>query len=123
MSYFNFTPEQWRRMVERGTRFLEGVAAKRRSTDYTDLCRDLEAEDDIQIEPHDHALPHLLGEIARQSYKKCGLVLTALVLYKNGTEAGVDCGPGCPNLCSIGSDCSENSDCASGNCSAGHCTY
>ncbi len=88
MAHFGYTPEQWNKMVAVGKRHLEAVAARRDATDYTTLCRVLEAEAGVRIEPHDHALPHVLGDIARRSHGEYGLVLTALVHYKGGSEAG-----------------------------------
>ena len=69
---------------------------------YTDLCRQISA---IRIEPHDYALPHLLGEVLREEHEAGRPLLTVLVVYKDGDKMP---GPGFFALAEeLGYDCSD----------------
>jgi hypothetical protein len=75
-------------VIAAGTACLADVARAEKTTDYTALCQAIEARFALSIEPHDHALPHVLGAIAKGSHRDHGVVITALVLYRGGSEAG-----------------------------------
>ncbi len=83
-------------MVDAGLEFLESLAERGGHTDYTSFCRQVRTKADVALEPGDHALSHLLGAIARRSYDSRGVVVTALVHYK---DQGFDPGPGFYGIC------------------------
>lgn len=86
--WYGYTGAEWKRLVGVGYDFLVQRASQERDTSYTELCAILRSRGHVHIEPHDHALPHLLGDIATRSYKERGVALTALVRYVDDTKAG-----------------------------------
>lgn len=86
--WYGYTEEEWQRLVAVGYDFLAQRAGQKRDTSYTELSAILRSRGHVSIEPHDHALPHVLGDIATRSYKERGVVLTALVRYVDDTRAG-----------------------------------
>ena len=90
-SYYGFTPEIWQALVREGLRYLEGRATHSRPCTYTEFCNELRTKVGVAPDPHDHATAALLGEIGTETYTSRGVIVTALVMYKNG---GFEPGPG-----------------------------
>jgi hypothetical protein len=95
-SRFGFTLAQWELMVDVGLAYLEGLARGRGQTDYTTFCSEVRRAAGTSPQPGDHALAFLLGDIAHRSYNSNGVVVTALVHYK---DRGFSPGPGFYSIC------------------------
>lgn len=95
-SRFAYSAEHWERLVDEGLAHLERLASRRQHTDYTSFCRDVSERVGAAPQPGDHSLALLLGDIARRSFDDKGVVVTALVHYKN---SGFSPGPGFYGIC------------------------
>lgn len=93
---FGYSAEQWQQMVDAGLAYLEGLASSGGNTDYTTFCSEVGRRAGTSPQPGDHALAFLLGDIARRSFDDRGVVVTALVHYK---DAGFSPGPGFYGIC------------------------
>jgi len=86
---YGYTPEQWELVVDAGVRVLKDTAGIRDDTiSYTDLCERIFAITDVRVIPGEFALPHILGDISRETVRTNGCAITALVVYKNSVDAG-----------------------------------
>jgi len=86
---FGYTPEQWERAVDAGVRVLKEVAGTRDNViSYTDLCERVFAASDVRVVPGEYALPYILGDISRATLESDDCAISALVVYKNSTDAG-----------------------------------
>lgn len=95
-AHFGYTAEQWQDMVDVGLSHLEDLASSGGNTDYTTFCSEVSRRAGTSPQPGDHALAFLLGDIARRSFDDRGVVVTALVHYK---DAGFSPGPGFYGIC------------------------
>jgi hypothetical protein len=94
--HYGYAPERWESMVDAGLTYLEQLAATGGHCDYTTFCREVARVSGSAPQPGDHALASLLGDIGRRSYEHRGVVVTALVHYK---DEGFSPGPGFYSLC------------------------
>jgi hypothetical protein len=86
---FGYTLEQWERAVDAGVRILKDVAGIRDNLiSYTDLCERIYALSDVRVIPGEYALPYVLGDISRVTLESDGCAISALVVYKDSTDAG-----------------------------------
>ena len=86
--FYGYTEEQWDAMRAQGLAYLEELARDRRDTDYSTFCAEVRRRAGVAPEPHDHALPHLLGAIGTRSYEDRQVIITALIHDKGGNEPG-----------------------------------
>lgn len=84
---------EWDELRTAAHRYLVELAEDRLLTDYSSLNRRL--VDDTGLPPFDFSLDRdraaigaLLGEIARESYSTSGIMLSALVTHRGGTDEG-----------------------------------
>jgi hypothetical protein len=85
---YGYTQDQWDRAVDAGVRILKDVAGTPDPITYTDLCERIFAISDVRIVPGEFALPHILGDISRETLRSDGCAITALVVYKDTADAG-----------------------------------
>jgi hypothetical protein len=93
---FGYTAAQWDALVDTGREFLETLARRQAGCSYTEFCDEVNRHTGLTLQPHDHALPHVLGQIGSATWDDRGVVVTAIVHYKYG---GFEAGPGFFSLC------------------------
>jgi len=88
---YGYTQGQWDAAVDAGVRILKDVAGLGPATgviSYTDLCERIFAITDVRVVPREFALPHLLGDMCRETLRSDRCAITALVVYQNSADAG-----------------------------------
>ena len=89
-------PTEWEAMTRAGFRQLERVARARTTISYSELCEAVSEHAHVSLQPDSMALLLLLERIARHSFDRTGVVLTALVRRK---DTGYDPGGGFYSVC------------------------
>lgn len=87
--------ETWAKLTEAGLEFLIERARLKRTTSYTELNTVLEQRTglpgfDFERSDERAATGHLLGEIVKVNHPESNLMISALVIYLNGNDAGTD---------------------------------
>lgn len=85
-SRWGYTTDQWNELIDTGYDFLARVAAEGGMTNYTILSENWRAETGLNVPVFGDPMRFLLGDIAIRSYRERGVVLTALVEYKDRTK-------------------------------------
>lgn len=85
---YGYAAADWERLIDAGEAYLVTRAQGRLDTDYTEFCREVRGATGLELQPHDHALRFLLGEIGTRTYDDRGVVITVLIHYKDGSDAG-----------------------------------
>lgn len=86
---FGFSDQEWERMVEAGYDYLAKRAARGQISDYTSVSGEVARTAGVRVEAWQYAFHWVLGDIATKSYRDKRVLLTAVVTYRNSTEAGV----------------------------------
>jgi len=94
--HYEFSDDQWDQIFEAGLDFVERLARNEGDCSYTELCNQLRVSCGVAPEPHSDACSQLLRRIAEETFVSHGVVVTALVHYKDG---GIEPGPGFFDLC------------------------
>ncbi|GAA5056210.1 hypothetical protein HNP84_006987 [Thermocatellispora tengchongensis] len=84
---------EWDRLAEAGETFLIERARLRRTTSYTELNAVLQSRTglpgfDFGVQSGRSAMGHLLGLIVERNFPRTGLMISALVIYLDGNDAG-----------------------------------
>jgi serine/threonine protein kinase len=87
-SRYGYTARDWERLVDAGEAFLVGRARLRSDTDYSTFCLEVRRATELALDPHDLALREVLGDIGRRTFDREGVVVTALVRYKDAADPG-----------------------------------
>lgn len=87
-TFYGYSQDTWEELVRAGLDELREVARRRTLTSYSDLAGALVDRTGLEIRAHDHAFPHLLGQIATREVEDGGPLLSALCIYKGGNEPG-----------------------------------
>lgn len=87
-SRYGYTTRDWERLVDAGEAFLVGRARLRSDTDYSTFCLEVRRATELALDPHDLALREVLGDIGRRTFDRDGVVVTALVRYKDAADPG-----------------------------------
>jgi hypothetical protein len=87
-TFYGYSADDWEELLRSGLDELREVARRRTLTSYTDLAGALVDRTGLEIRAHDHAFPHLLGQIATREVEAGGPLLSALCIYKGGNEPG-----------------------------------
>jgi hypothetical protein len=85
---FGYSQKRWDNAVDSGVKTLIGVARDKGVISYTELCRRIFDDTEVEIVPGEYALPFLLGDISDQALDQYSVALTTLVTYKDSTDAG-----------------------------------
>ena len=93
---YQFSDDEWDQIFEAGLDYLERLARAEGDCSYTDFCNQLRVTCGVAPEPHSDACSQLLRRIAEETFDSHGVVVTALVHYKDG---GIEPGPGFFDLC------------------------
>ncbi|GGT45835.1 hypothetical protein GCM10010176_106240 [Nonomuraea spiralis] len=93
MSLYGRDDSTWEQLTEAGLKFLIERARLRKITTYTELNAVLERRTglpgfDFARQDERAAMGHLLGRIVEQNRPVSGLMISALVTYLDGTDAG-----------------------------------
>ncbi|MDF5754607.1 hypothetical protein [Spongiactinospora sp. TRM90649] len=93
MSLYGRDDETWEQLTEAGLKFLIERARLRKTTSYTELNTVLERRTglsgfDFGRQDGRAAMGHLLRRIVEQNRPASGLMISALVIYLDGSDAG-----------------------------------
>jgi hypothetical protein len=93
MSMFGRDDDEWHRLAETGESFLIEQARLGRTTSYTELNTILQQRMgfpgfDFGLQSERAAMGHLLGLIVERNFPETGLMISALVTYVDGNDAG-----------------------------------
>ncbi|MEV3979311.1 hypothetical protein [Nonomuraea sp. NPDC049758] len=93
MSLYGRDDETWEQLTEAGLKFLIERARLRKTTSYTELNTVLERRTgisgfDFSRQDDRAAMGHLLGRIVERNRPASGLMISALVIYLDGNNAG-----------------------------------
>lgn len=90
---FGRTADDWHMLVSAAREFLDERARLRRTTSYTELNAVLERRTGLRAFRFDDAserasMGHLLGLVVEEDFPTRGYMLSALVIYLDGNDAG-----------------------------------
>jgi len=93
MSLYGRDDDTWEQLTEAGLNFLIERARLRKTTSYTELNIVLERRTgisgfDFSRQDERAAMGHLLGRIVKKNRPASGLMISALVIYLDGNDAG-----------------------------------
>ncbi len=69
------------RAIEETRKIFVSVARRRSRITYTELCRSIQS---VRVDPHSHALAHILGRVSASEDSRGRGMLSVLVGYSSG---------------------------------------